>query len=61
MKYYAVYLRETDELLASGNSLQCQKQMGLASVNAFYSMISRCLQGKNKKYEVMVEEVNDEL
>lgn len=61
MKYYAVYLRKTDELIVCGNSLQCQKQLKLASVDSFYSMVSKCLKGKNKKYEVLVEEDGDEL
>lgn len=59
-KYYAVYLRETDELIASGTSAQCQKQMGLASVHSFYSMVSRCKSGKNNKYEIYEEELDEE-
>lgn len=58
-KYYAVYLRETDELLASGTSAEVTKQLKLASVDSFYCLVSRCLKGKNKKYEVLVEDIED--
>lgn len=56
-KNYAVYDKKTDELLASGDSKFCTHQLGLASVKSFYCLVSRCLSGKNNKYEVLVEEV----
>lgn len=58
-KYYAVYLRETDELLASGTSAEVTKQLKLASVKSFYSMVSRVRSGKNKKYEILIEDWED--
>lgn len=58
-KYYAVYLRETDELLASGTSAEVTKQLNLASVNSFYSMVSRTRSGKNNKYEILIEDIED--
>lgn len=57
-KTYAVYDKKTDELLVSGDSKFCTRQLGLASVKSFYCLVSRCLSGKNNKYEVLVEEVD---
>ena len=60
-KTYAVYDKKTDELLVSGNSKFCTRQLGLASVDSFYSLVSNCLSGKNNKYEVLVEEVEGDV
>ena len=56
MKYYAVYLKKNDQLLASGNSRECQRQLGLASRASFYSLVTNVKKGKNQKYEILVEE-----
>lgn len=56
-KIYAVYEKKTDKLLATGNSVFCTRQLGLASVDSFYSLVSRVRSGRNNKYEVLVEEV----
>lgn len=60
MKYYAVYLRKNDKLVASGTGKECQKQMGLASLNSFRSLVSKVKSGRNKKYEVLVEDLLEE-
>lgn len=58
-KYYGIYDSKTDRLLASGTSAECRKQLNLASVKSFYSMVSRVRSGKNKKYDILVEEADD--
>ena len=58
MKYYTVYLRKTDEVVVSGNSRECAKVMG-KSVNCFHSLVSKTLKGKQNKYDVLVEDVDE--
>lgn len=55
-KTYAVYDRKSDRLLVTGSSKFCTQQLRLSSVASFYCLVSRVLRGKNKKYEVLVEE-----
>lgn len=57
-KYYTVYLRKTDEVIASGTSKECARILK-KSVNGFHSMVSKNLKGKQNKYDVIVEEDND--
>lgn len=52
--YYTVYLKKSDELLASGYANECAEQMNI-SVHSFYSMVSRVKSGKNNKYEVFTQ------
>lgn len=58
--FYAVYEKKTDKLLASGDSAFCTEQLGLKSVDSFYSLVSNVKRGKNKKYEILVEEAGEE-
>lgn len=54
-KYYTVYLRATDEVIAYGTSRECAKIMG-KSLNCFHSMVSKTKKGKQNKYDVLVED-----
>lgn len=56
MKYYAIYRKKTDELLASGTAKECQKQMGFKTPQVFYCTVSRVYRGLSSKYEVFVDE-----
>lgn len=56
MKYYAIYKKKTDELLASGTARECQRQMGFKSPQVFYCTVSRAYRGLSSKYEVYVTE-----
>ena len=56
MKYYAIYKRETDELLASGTAKECQQQMGFKTPQVFYCTVSRVYRGLSNKYEVYVSD-----
>lgn len=53
-KYYTVYLRDTDDIICTGDALECADAMR-RSLTAFYSMVSRTNAGKNGKYEVYSE------
>ena len=57
--YYTVYLSKTDEIVASGTSIECAKIMG-KSLNGFHSMVSKNMAGIQKKYTIIRESVNDE-
>ena len=56
MKYYTVYLKETDEIVASGNAKNCAKQMG-TSLASFQCLVSRVNRGIRQKYEVLIEDI----
>lgn len=44
MKWYTVYERESEQILVSGGGAQCAK----------------ALAGKNRKYEIMIEDIEKE-
>lgn len=49
MKYYTVYLSDTDEVLASGTARECAKKMGLI-IESFYCAVDRVRSDKRKIY-----------
>lgn len=55
MNYYAIYSAWTDELLAEGNARECKKQLGCASLDTFYALVSRSERGINKSYRVVIK------
>lgn len=57
-KYYAVYLKKTDELVCSGTAKECAEALGIG-IRAFYVRVCKALTGKTKKWEVYVEPYND--
>lgn len=57
MYYYTVY-NKNDEVIASGNSVICARNLGL-TLKSFYCMISRVERGKNKKYMVIKEKQDE--
>ena len=60
MRYYAIYERKTDRLLASGSAAFCTRQLGIASIRSFYCMVGRIRSGKIKKYEILIEDISEE-
>ena len=52
MKRYRVTSARNGNVLAYGTSYECVKQMHIASVSSFHSLVSRCRSGLNKKYIV---------
>lgn len=58
-RYYALYLRKTDELVCSGTAWECAEALGIR-VKSFYIMVHKALHGKVKKWDVYIEEYNVE-
>lgn len=56
---YTVYKRKTDELLAFGSARECAKQLGI-TLASFYSAVSRAKTREEGRYEVFVDEVDEE-
>ena len=53
-RFYVVRLRKDDSVIASGRTEECAKAMRM-SISSFRTTVSRCLHGKNQKYEIDVE------
>lgn len=56
--YYTVYRAKTDKVVAFGTAKECAKMMDLASVNSFYSLVSRASNGKNRKWNIVKDELD---
>lgn len=56
LKYYTVYLKKTDEIIASGIAIDCAVQMK-KSLNGFLSMVSKNRKGIQNKYSIISETV----
>ena len=59
VKYYALYLRKTDELVCSGTAQECADALGIRK-HSFYVLVHKALHGKVKKWDVYVEDVDVE-
>ncbi|WP_026499278.1 hypothetical protein [Butyrivibrio sp. WCD2001] len=55
--YYTVYLKKNEEVVATGTSKECAKQLQ-CSVGSFYSLVSRSISGKIKKYDVVIDTID---
>ena len=53
-KYYTIYLKSTDEIVASGTASECASQMN-KSLNCFHSTVSKTLKGKHNKYVIVID------
>ena len=58
MHWYTVYERKSEQILVSGGA-QCAKALGM-SINTFWCTVSRCRSGKNRKYEIEIEDIEKE-
>lgn len=58
-KWYTIYEAANDELLTIGISQECADNLGL-TINGFKSMLHKVKLGKNHKYIIAVEEVNND-
>ena len=56
-KYYGVYEKKTDRLLACGTSAECTKQLGFTNHASFYNLVHDVNTGKSKKYELYTEDL----
>lgn len=50
VKQYAVYLRETGELISMGSARECAEKMGLSSADSFWETRCQTKRGKTNKY-----------
>ena len=53
MNYYEVRSKQTGELLAKGNAVECKRALGCASLDSFYALANRSLRGANGLYDVV--------
>ena len=54
LKYYALYLRKTDELVCSGTAKECAIELKI-SIPAFYSRVYNSLHQRSDKWDVYIE------
>lgn len=57
--YYTFWLAATEEVVAFGYSDQCERMLGIAHPT-FLSTVSRIKKGKNRKYYIAEELVEEE-
>ena len=55
MNYYTVYLRKTEQIVASGTARECTKTLGFCNVASFYSVVSKSTHGKAHRYDVVID------
>lgn len=58
-KYYALYLRKTDELVCCGTAQECADALGIQK-HSFYVLAHKALHGKVKKWDVYIEDIDVE-
>lgn len=56
-KFYTIYRKEDDEIVATGTSAECIKQLGCKEAT-FYSLVSRARHNKGGLYEVFCEKIS---
>ena len=57
--YYTIYLNSTDEIVAAGDSEECQKQLNRKTLMSFYSLVSKNRLGVQKKYTIITDTWNE--
>lgn len=58
-RYYTVYRKDSDEIIAFGTSQECTKALGLKNVEQFYAFVSKTRSGIRKNYVVVVDTDDD--
>ena len=58
MKWYTAYLHRTEEILACGTAKHVAGALGMTT-DSLYCTISRSRNWKNRKYDFVVEEIDD--
>ncbi len=58
-KYYTVYLRATDEIVAFGTSKECTEKLGLKDVEQFYALCSKNKSGLHKRYVIVIDDEDE--
>ena len=57
LKYYALYLRKTDELVCSGSAKECAIELRI-TIPAFYNRVYNAVHRRNDKWDVYIEPYN---
>ena len=57
VKWYTVYDRKTDDILAYGTIGYCQRKLGFKTKASFLSTLTHCKDGRCHKYDYLVEEL----
>lgn len=58
MKWYTAYLHRTEEILACGTAQQVADTLGM-KIGSFYTTVSRSRACENRKYDFVIEEINE--
>lgn len=58
MKWYTAYLHRTEEILACGTGKQVAEALGMKP-GSFYTAVSRSRSWQNRKYDFVIEEIDD--
>ena len=58
-RYYAIYRKRDDALLACGSAERCTRMMGYKSLRTFTELCRRINAGLSSRYELYIEEVDD--
>lgn len=56
---YTIYLASNDTIVATGTSEECASQMCIA-LSSFYSLVSRAKKQTRKKYEIFIDDGEDD-
>ena len=59
MKWYTAYLHRTEEILACGTAQQVADALGM-KLGSFYTAISRSRTWKNRRYDFVIEEIDED-
>ena len=55
MNYYEIFDSRTGVLITRGTARECQRFLGCASLDSFYSLADRSYRGINKAYRVVIK------
>ena len=58
-RYYTIYNRKTEEVVAFGTAKECAQQMN-RSLASFYCTVSRNKLGKHHKYIIVTDDEDDD-
>ena len=60
-KYYTIYDKKTERIVAFGDSDECTKQLGLKNREQFYAHVSKTRSGYLKRHEIITEPLDESI
>lgn len=60
-QFYIIRRRKDDSIVAVGTIEECMRSMGVKTRSTFRSIVSRNRTGRNHKYEIDVEDLDEEV